>query len=442
MSDSSETVIEVVEGSARRRRENQCVLDEDIRYDVKSLEAATFTHLDDVDTDLLVVISAVAYADRKIKRRLGRGWSRAIALSIPVYHPEIWRKVELHLTGLLRLLSGDAWTLEFRRREQRNRMIQGFVPGLSSDYAGSTVIPYSDGLDSLAGFARLRRDEPGTRALLVNARRGQRNNQLLRPNGTAVVGVPFATSVRRGEVTYRCRTFVYYSLAALAWHRNRGQRIWIGEGGIGCFGPSLVPFGIEQPVRGSHPVFTKQLAEILSVLWASEPCFEFPHLWKTKGATLADLKDDDAFRNWRSTKSCSRNHRRQHPGAQGSHCGVCTGCLFRRLAIHAAGLPDEEGDVYFEDVMADARISPNASALDQEIGICSVVAMDELARLDVGRRNAEIAQLSAVLKASISATKSNMEQLISRHANEWQQFLARLPRNSWVRAIALTGGAV
>lgn len=441
MTESSGIVIEVVENGARSRRVNECVLDKDIRFDGESLQAATFTRLDDIDTDLLVVISAVRYADRKTKRRLGSGWPRTITLSIPVYNLDTWRKVELHLTSLLRMLTGDAWTLEFRKRTQRNRIVQGFIPGLSDDFAGATIIPYSDGLDSLAGLARLRKEEPATPALLVNARKGQRNNQLPRPSGTAVIGVPFATSVRGGETTFRSRTFVYYSLAALAWHRNRGKRIWIGESGVGCIGPSLVPFGIEQPVRGSHPVFTRQLSEILAVLWNRTPRFEFPHLWRTKGTVLAELKDDDAFREWRSTKSCSRNHRRQHPSAHGSHCGVCTGCLFRRLAIHAARLPDERVDVYFEDVMTDASVSSDASPLDREIGICSVIALDELARLDVDRRSADIAELAVALHQPVQCTKSKMKQLIDNHADEWRRFLARLPRNSWVCAIARTGGA-
>lgn len=440
MSAQPSTVIEVVEGSAGRRRANQCVLNKDIRFDAKSLQAATFTVLDDVDTDLLVVISAVAYADRKTMRRLGRGWPRSITLSIPVFNLETWRKVELQLTSLLRILTGDAWTLEFRRREQRNRIVQGFIPGLSDQFAGATIIPYSDGLDSLTGVARLRKAEPDCHVLLVNARRGQRNTKVHSPNGIAVVGVPFATSVRRGEVTYRSRTLVYYSLAALAWRRNRGKRIWIGEGGIGCLGPSLVPFGIEQPVRGSHPAFTKQLSELLAVLWSSEPRFEFPHLWSTKGSVLAQLKDEPALAGWRATKSCSRNHRRQHPGAHGSHCGLCTGCLFRRVAIHAAKLGSEQPGVYFEDILVNAKLSEQASQLDKEIGICSVIAMDELARLDVDTRGADIAELAVALGQPVHSTKAMMKQLIKTHANEWHRFLARLPRNSWVRTIARTGG--
>lgn len=441
MTDQAGIVIEVVEGGESRRRADVCVLDKDIRFDAKALQAATFTRLDDIDTDLLVIISSVAYADRKTKRQLGQGWSRSITLSVPVFNPETWRKVELQLTSLLRLLTGDAWTLEFRRREHRSRFVQDFIPGLSDAFAGATIIPYSDGLDSLTGFARHRKDDPDGHALLLNARRAKRNNQLSAPTGTAVVGLPFSMSVVRGEVTYRSRTFVYYSLAALAWRRNRGKRIWIGEGGIGCLGPSLVPFGIEQPVRGSHPIFTKQLADILAVIWNREPKFEFPHLWTTKGAVLAELKDQVSLRDWPKTKSCSRNHRRQHPGARGSHCGLCTGCLFRRLAIHAAKLPNEPADVYFEDVMRNAKLSGNASPLDREIGICSVIAMDELARLDLDKRNADVAELAAAVGDPIDSTKTKMKKLIENHAAEWRSFLAELPRSSWMRAIARTGGA-
>lgn len=142
MTDQAGVVIEVVESGVRRRGAHVCVLGRDIRFDVRSLQAATFTHLDDIDTDLLVVISSVAYADRVTKRRLGQGWPRSMTLSVPVCNPETWRKVELHLSSLLRMLTGDAWALEFRQRERRNDIVQGFIPGLSDDFAGATIIPY------------------------------------------------------------------------------------------------------------------------------------------------------------------------------------------------------------------------------------------------------------------------------------------------------------
>ena len=188
--------------------------------------------------------------------------------------------------------------------------------------------------------------------------------------------------------------------------------------------------------------FTKQLADILAVIWNREPPrFEFPHLWSTKGAVLSELKDEASLHDWRKTKSCSRNHRREHPGADGSHCGVCTGCLFRRLAIHAAKFPNERADVYFQDVMHSSKLSSLAGEFDKQIGICSVIAMDELARLDLDKRTADVAELAASLGEPIGSTKTKMKQLIENHADEWRRFLAQLPRSSWVRAIARTGGA-
>jgi 7-cyano-7-deazaguanine synthase in queuosine biosynthesis len=433
--------INVVENSRSRSRTGDCVLGHDIRFDVKALQAATFTYLDDVDIDLLVVLATVAYADRNHHRHLGTRWSRDLWLRVPVYEIDKWRKASPHLTSVLRGLTGDAWTFEFVQRRGRNEISQHFIPGLSNDFKGATIIPYSGGLDSLAAIARVREKDPDGRVLLVNARRARRNAKLALPPNTAVVGVPYQLSVERGEITYRTRTFVYYSLAALAWHRNQARRIWIGEGGIGCLGPSLVPFGIEHPFRGSHPAFTKKLSEVMKVLWGHAPVFEFPHLWQTKGNMLADLKDADALRPWRDTKSCSRPPRRQHPGTNGSHCGVCTGCLFRRVSLLAADMPAEADGTYLEDIVSRASLRADAKPSDHEVGVCAVIAMESLARLDLAHRAGEIAELSLAIEEPEGTTRSRLYSLIKRHAFEWDAFVDQLPKKSWVRLITNARGA-
>jgi len=122
------------------------------------------------DIDLLVVISAVSYVDRLIRRRRGTQWSRALVVRVPVYHPETWNRLAGHLSATLRLLSGDAWTFDFRQR-QRPQQPQQFLPSLPLSFEGATVIPYSGGLDSFALLARVRHYEPDEKVLLVNARR-------------------------------------------------------------------------------------------------------------------------------------------------------------------------------------------------------------------------------------------------------------------------------
>jgi hypothetical protein len=416
-----------------------CVLERDLSFDKKALERATYTKLEDIDTDLLVVIASIAYVDRLISRRRGTQWGRALSVSIPVYHAEAWERVQQSLCTLLRSLTGDAWTLTFVAREKRNEMRQEFIGSLSPDFSGSTVIPYSGGLDSFAMLARIQHEEPNTRALLVNARGSVMNESLARPRDVSVIGVPFEfKKLKRPEPSYRTRTFTYFSLAALAWRRNRGSRIVIGESGIGCLGPSLVPFGIEQPVRGSHPSFTDGLSQVLGSLWGgTPPPFSFPHLWQTKAMVLSELANAESMRGWKATRSCSRNHKRQHSGAKGSHCGVCTGCLFRRVSLAAAGFASEDSTTYFEDVMTRASLRKEATKGDREVGICAVIAMQELAllALQLGRMTAEVSDLASALRLPIDTTRSRLQTLIERHRDEWGQFVSKLPAKSWIHPV-------
>jgi hypothetical protein len=414
-----------------------CVLGEDVSFDKGALERATYTPLEDIDTDLLVVIAAIAYVDRLISRRRGTQWGRILNVTLPVYFPELWEHVRVSLATLLRMLTGDAWTLQFVQRKKRNEMTQEFLSSLSPDFAGSTVIPYSGGLDSFAMLARLQHEAPAARVLLVNARRSSRNEGLARPSGVSVIGVPFEfQGLIRPEESYRTRTFTYFSLAALAWRRNSGRQILIGESGIGCLGPALVPFGIEQPVRGSHPSFTASLSEVLGALWGSPPSFWFPHLWQTKGMVLTDLAQAQTMLGWEATRSCSRNFRRQHPGAPGTHCGLCTGCLFRRVALNAASFPHECQGAYFEDIITSSALSDQLTAGDRELAICAVIAIHELALLaGCEQSHAEMSDLASSLVEPVESVAGKVQILIGHHRDEWEQFVARLPSDSWVHPI-------
>jgi hypothetical protein len=432
-------VVEVTDKRARRSHARQCVLGEDVRFDKAALEAAVSAKLEDVDVDLLVVIASVAYVDRAISRRRGTRWGRELSVVIPVYHPERWEHVRSDLVRLLRSLTGDVWHIEFVPRAKRDEMTQQFLPGLSrGDFQGATIIPYSGGLDSFATLARLRQEKPDGPVLLVNARRSIRNEVLAKPIGEAVVGIPYRfKELRHAEESYRTRTFVYFALAALVWRLNAGERVWIGESGIGCIGPTLVPFGIEQPVRGSHPAFLGGLSSFLGALWGTPPAFHFPHLWCTKGEVLADLFQAAALSGWEATRSCSRAHRRQHPWAAGSHCGLCTGCLFRRVSLLSAGIAVEQPGTYFEDVLCNTALSDHLKASDREVAICAVIAMDELAscaaRLDVKR--VEIAELASAMRQPESTTTANLQRLLVKHRDEWARFLIEVPANSWIRAV-------
>lgn len=416
-----------------------CVLDHDLAFDRAMLERSTSTALEGVDVDLLVVMAAVAFADRRVKRRCGQEWARDLSLAVPVYELVQWQRVSADLERLLCLLTGDVWHLEFRRRGGKSDLRQLFIPGLPPQFSGATVIPYSGGLDSFAAVARHHWKNTSQKLLLVHARNGARRRGpflLERDSRAPFLALPFKVSGgEHAEQTYRTRTFVYFCLAALSWRRNDASTITIGESGTGCFGPSLVPVGIEPPVVGCHPVFIAGLAGFLQLLWGCRPRFELPNLWRTKGEVLEKLAAYDQLAGWERTCSCSRNVARQH-GSSASHCGLCTGCIFRRQAVLAAKL-SEPSEAYYADVLLDDALPPDAQRSDREVGIYAAVNLDELAQVArvISSHRGHIHEVATALDLPYSAVADRTLRLFTQHAKEWRGFVESLPPKSWLRPV-------
>lgn len=286
-----------------------CTLGREMRFERQVLERCTSSALEELDVDLLVVLAAIAFADRRVTRR-SKHWTRALILSIPVHVPELWRASAAVLVSLLHTVSGDSWQLEFRQRSDSDELRQLFLPQLSPDFHGGTIIPYSGGLDSFATLARHNLEHRDVPLLLVHARHGARSLRSILPERmrrAPTLTLPFTISGGpHAEPSYRTRTFLFFSLAALIWRRTHASRIWIGESGTACLGPSFVPFNIEQPVRGCHPIFVKKLADFFFHLWV------FVH---RSSFRIYGLRRRKRLRSLQRTTVCRAGSARSHAAA-------------------------------------------------------------------------------------------------------------------------------
>ena len=70
--------------------------------------------------DAIIIGLMVYIADMKISRRKQSqdSWTREITLSIPVYDSK-WMNHRNTIERMLKFLTGDIWTLEFSKREER-----------------------------------------------------------------------------------------------------------------------------------------------------------------------------------------------------------------------------------------------------------------------------------------------------------------------------------
>jgi 7-cyano-7-deazaguanine synthase in queuosine biosynthesis len=438
--------IEVLERPSSRPLSGriECSLGVELRFKRDALERCCSSELEDVDVDFLVVLASIAFADRRARRRQRNHWGRTITLSIPVFERDLWSRCSVQLASLLNHVSGDHWTFEYRPRQEDDHLRQAFLPGLSRLHEGATVMPYSGGLDSYTALARHELEHHDTPLLLVHRPHGNRPLATVLPTrewGVPALVLPFTVSAgRHPEPTYRTRTLIFFGVAALAWRRANARRIWIGENGIGCLGPALVPFGTEHPIRGCHPSFIAALQDFLGRLWGVRPPVELPHLWLTKAEALRDVAAGSRFVDWYSTHTCSRNIGRQHPSIQGVHCGVCSGCLLRRQTFLATGL-NADTTAYYTNVFSSPDLPPDAERADREVATYGVAGLNGLALLAPGVTDlrAYTTDLARAVGLQRSVVDHKLSRLLAVHATEWRAFVEKTPKESWIRKFTSFG---
>lgn len=436
---------EVIEGGCCPRDQEAipCVVGRDIVIEPDRLGAFSLRGLPRRVDDLMLLAGAVAYADKFTRRQLGLSWGRRLHVTLPVLEPDFWmqRGVGSLLVGTLNVLTGDKWVFKFTSR--REPLAYGRQAVLSFGDAPALVMPFSDGLDSLATARLTAAAEPGAGLILVTAGRVSDPDADWRVRHFKGryhrVSVPFRLSRRRGAVrfreqSFRSRAFVFGVMAGLAAGLLGAERILVSESGQGTLGPSLTPVGNEAPDLRTHPAYTRSLAELLSLVLDRHVHFSHPNLWHTKGETLTKLKDAGLADDWWRTRSCARDARDVSHGSRRLQCGVCANCLLRRQSLMASGL-GEHGDCYLWPRLASSDLAGAAvdamrktTRNDEQHAVCGVLAMAELAALDRPGQNRlaldwATVELAGVLDKSVATVGQSLRRLLGAHRQEWDDFV-------------------
>ncbi len=305
-----------------------------------------------VAADLIEVAASVYAVDRLVQRpsqrelRAGSTWARRLWLEMPVREPQLWNAHASRLTELLAWLTDDTWNLEFSQLPERAGSLdepQGFL--FDTVPAGSAPVLFSGGLDSGAGLAaHLMQGDAVAISVDTNNWMQHVQQEVLRNLSTvsehACVPLHYRVSVRASSVesSQRSRGLLFLAVGvATAW-AVRQDRLRIFENGIGAINlPYLRSQFGSQATRSMHPR-TLRLAEGLAAAINCKPFrIDAPALTVTKAQVIraAPAIADAALA---LTVSCDTGFSarvRDH-----APCGVCTSCLLRRQALHAAGRED------------------------------------------------------------------------------------------------------
>src|ERR1700722_13807899 len=130
----------------------------------------------------------------------------------------------------------------------------------------------------------------------------------------------------------------------------------------------------------------------------------------------------------------------------GVQCGVCTGCLLRRLALFAGGGESGTEQYLWNNLSAPSiegsileRSSCTTSPNDRDIAVHAVLDHQAMATAtqpnnqnSVDRVAYEVAEAT---KETAAQTVERLRTLLLTHGTQWTNFLQALRPESWVRTI-------
>jgi 7-cyano-7-deazaguanine synthase in queuosine biosynthesis len=426
----------ILESGARRREE----FVNDINIDFLKIQRAFRTPMDDLDIDLLTVISCAAFADREFKRAKNE-WAREIRVIVPVFQFDLWNNARVHaaLIDCLSFATGDVWCIEFSKRSAFAAPHPTLVSNITSGSEPSGVILYSGGVDSGATFFRWKQENPGRIHLPLGVESSSQIGKDIQDSLGLNRGINIGFLVQfpklvRPEPTYRTRSLVFMAAGAVAARLGRLREVIVSENGQGSVGPSLVPFGDEHPYVNNSPLLGHRFREFIDTLWPSAGIsFNYPNVWKTKATLLRECHSLGHSSDWTSYPSCSRAVRKSGR----SPCGICGNCILRRVAVAAsADLPVAKDLIYQWDESSKFQ---DFSATEKAIAAHAVMGMSALAKLSerdpdqVLPRNARA--LSEALGCGFDETHQKLRHLVNEHAKEWKNYVSQLSAESWIRKL-------
>jgi len=302
-----------------------------------------------ISADLIEVAATVYAVDRLVPRpatrdmSAGLSWARELRLGIPVREPQLWSAHARQLTELLAWLTDDTWSLEFFQFAGGTGLLdepQAFL--FHTIPQGAAPALFSGGLDSAAGLAaHLVHGDAAAVSVDTNNWMQHVQQRVARQLSTAsqhtCVPLRYRVSLhgRSAESSQRSRGLLFLAAGiATAW-ALRQDRLRVFENGIGAINlPYLRSRFGSQATRAMHPR-TLLLAQDLAAAISHRPFrIDAPTLTATKAHLIRSVPAaaDPALA---LTVSCDTGFSARV--LRHAPCGVCTSCLLRRQALHAAG---------------------------------------------------------------------------------------------------------
>ena len=298
-------------------------------------------------------------ADQRISRQKHARdcWGREITLHLPVSDLRLWQSTQKTFEELLRFLTGDYWTLEFRERAFTRPPRREVLFSRATPLAVKQVCLLSGGLDSYIGATDLLAQ--GSAAYFISHYGGGTGKRLGKVQDQVVDALhsefPAATSEALGfhiapsgnltgekETSSRSRSILFIGLAVLvASALGDDAEVVVPENGFISLNVPLTASRLgSHSTRTTHPHTLNLLRRSLERLDIRLQV-KNPYSFLTKGEMSAACSRPTFLeRTAALTVSCAHPVSGRFRGGVGSgfgHCGYCLPCLIRRSSLHHLG---------------------------------------------------------------------------------------------------------
>lgn len=303
----------------------------------------------EVGFDVIVFGIMVYMADMKISRRKQAqdSWTREIMLTIPV-SDDRWYALRETFERMLKYLTGDLWTIEFERREEK--LSQEDKKDKRTDkYQYASL--FSGGMDSLiasinymeqkqptllvshAGEARVRHWQTNLISVL-----DEKYGDISHGNAyywTNFDGVEFPEA--ESDMNQRSRSFLFIAIALFAMSGTKScSKLLVPENGLIALNVPLEYLRLgSHSTRTTHPFYLELWNKVVSCLFGYS--ITNPYWNKTKGEMAMECLNRDVLKiAMAQSYSCSSVNSVNIQSGKSDHCGHCLPCIIRRAAMHKA----------------------------------------------------------------------------------------------------------
>jgi len=426
------------------------------RFDLDAVNHFCLFDLSPRLVDLLRIASAIYVVDRLVKRHspLGpRKPARSLGLKVQVFDEAFWNRLDIRDTigEAVDFVSGDFWEIEFVKDSGHfSRATQL----LSDPNEGQSrlIALYSGGLDSAAGLAARIAENSSRPTIPVSVWHQPRQRDLLQRQ-YGVIRNRFRSQIdplivkvamiwssdldkKQQERSQRCRSFLFAALGAITAITHGQKTIELFESGVGAINLPLMSGMVgSKTTRSSHPEFLRLMSRLASLVAENDIEFRLPFFGQTKGQAVRRLADLNLQELANMTASCVGFPLRH---SQAKQCGICPACLFRRQAMHVAGIAEPDHSYLYDIFSPFPSVPISMDRLNYlKAFLMQVAQLNDVETHDRLPRAFERHLLSTNILQRGQSQKGVID-LFARYRDEWIAITSQARRNgqAWAKWLA------